>query len=126
LEAAALAAATHNPSTPRTMTTIEQHCQALVDRLQEKAEDGITFDHHTTHTYVRITRSDLNRPFAYVNKQTGALYLAKSKDGPQKSGPNGGVRYDLMDPQQRQECFRKAEPSGQFLYQIQRHWHLIK
>jgi hypothetical protein len=48
---------------------------------------------------------------AFVDKRTGEVYKSASWKSPAK-----GVRFNLLDKQSREECYRRADWAGSYLY----------
>jgi hypothetical protein len=48
---------------------------------------------------------------AFVDKNTGEVYKSASWKSPAK-----GVRYNLLDKKSREECYRRADWAGSYLY----------
>ena len=48
---------------------------------------------------------------AFVDKKTGEVYKSASWKSPAK-----GVRFNLLDPQSREECYRRADWASSYLY----------
>jgi len=48
---------------------------------------------------------------AFVDKETGEVYKPASFKAPAK-----GVRFNLLDKNSREECYRRADWAGGYLY----------
>ncbi len=69
--------------------------------LRIEQETGVNHDGSVTQKSIH----------AFVNKITGEVYKAATWKSPAKH-----VRYNLLDKQSRDECYRKADWAGSYLY----------
>jgi len=97
-------------------TEVHTYVKALVKRIQEQVPfEQVQVCSHQISTYFKITTSNSKMPLCYVLADTGAVYLPAPGGKAWRAGAKGGVRYDLMDDDSRELCFRLAEPTGSFL-----------
>lgn len=69
--------------------------------LRIEQETGVNFDSSVKQRSIH----------AFVDKNTGEVYKSASWKAPAK-----GVRYNLLDKQSREDCYRKADWAGSYLY----------
>lgn len=69
--------------------------------LRIEEETGVNHDGSVTQKSIH----------AFVDKNTGEVYKSASWKTPAK-----GVRYNLLDKQSREECYRRADWAGSYLY----------
>jgi hypothetical protein len=96
------------------------HEQCLEQIRNGTYDYGMSFYIVEGRKYLRIeTETNVNHDgsikqksiHAFVNKYTGEVYKSASWKSPAR-----GVRYNLMDKQSRDECYRNADWAGSYLY----------
>ena len=95
--------------------------QEQLDKIREGSYDyGMRFYIVEGRKYLRIEEeTSVNHDgsitqkhiHAFVNKKTGEVFKPASWKAPAKH-----VRYNLMDAQSRQNCYRNADWAGSYLY----------
>lgn len=89
----------------------QELCAVVKERAHDpsKTELGLEFGKK----YIRITITTYGNKsvHCFVNSVTGDVLKAASYKAPAK-----GIRYNLLDPQSRESCFRFADPYGGYLY----------
>jgi hypothetical protein len=97
---------------------IVKYSLMLCDALQMDAPAGYSYDldssgrkYHKIWMHIGDRRDSIH---AFIDKKTGEVYKAASVKAPAK-----GVRYNLLLIESREECFKRANWSGGYLYQYQ-------
>lgn len=93
---------------------VEYHQQKL-DDIAEGNYDGMykyTIEEGKKYLKITMNRDDNGRSVhAFVNKESGEVYKPKSWFAP---APH--VRFNLLDEQSREECLKRADWAGSYLY----------
>lgn len=95
------------------LQNVDYHNQKLAEIREGTYEYRIGFDVEETRKYYKIVKnqSGSNSVHAFVDKETGAVYKPASWRAPAK-----GARFNLLDTNSREECYRRADWSGGYLY----------
>lgn len=95
------------------LQNVDYHNQKLAEIREGTYNYRIGFNVEETRKYYKILRNDSNSTSvsAFVDKESGAVYKPASFKTPAK-----GVRYNLLDKNSREECYRRADWAGGFLY----------
>ena len=90
---------------------VKELCSIVKERAHDpsKTEMGLEFGKK----YIRVTISTYGAKsvHCFVNASTGDVLKSASYKAPAK-----GIRYNLLDEQSRERCFRNADPYGGYLY----------
>jgi hypothetical protein len=91
--------------------TKEYHRQQI-DKLCE-GEDVADFYIDTLRKYYKIVMSNRNQKsvHCFIDKETGDVFKSASWKSPAK-----GVRFNLLDDNSREECYRRADWASSYLY----------
>ena len=98
----------------------EMLCEALIqDYRSYAARNGFPnseppeYSVQVANKYLKVwMRDGAHRSIhAFIDKKTGEVYKPASIKAPAK-----GVRYNLLDENSREECFRRATWCGSYLY----------
>ena len=91
--------------------TKEYHRQQI-DKLCE-GEDVADFYIDTLRKYYKIVMSNRNQKsvHCFIDKETGDVFKSASWKSPAK-----GVRFNLLDDNSREECYRRADWTSSYLY----------
>lgn len=90
------------------------HFQRQLDAIRNDQYDwNISFDVEEGRKYAKImmNQSGSRSVHAFIDMKTGDVYKPASISKPAK-----GVRYNLFDKNSREECYRRADWSGSYLY----------
>ena len=98
---------------------VENYTQLLVESLQldinKKHDNYAEFVIVPGRKYLRVEMHYLDNNSksitAFVDKSTGDVYKPSSW-----SSPSTGVRYNVLDDVSREECLKRADWAGGFLY----------
>lgn len=95
------------------LQNVDYHNQKLAEIREGTYDYRINFNVEETRKYHKIvmTQSGSNSVHAFVDKETGAVYKPASWRAPAK-----GARFNLLDTNSREECYRRADWSGGYLY----------
>jgi len=88
--------------------------QRQLDAIRNDQYDwNISFDVEEGRKYAKIimTQSGSRSVHAFIDMKTGDVYKPASFSKPAK-----GVRYNLFDKNSREECYRRADWAGDYLY----------
>jgi len=92
---------------------VDYHNQKLDEIREGTYNYRIGFKVEETRKYYKILMNDSNSTSvsAFVDKETGEVYKPASFKAPAK-----GVRFNLLDKNSREECYRRADWAGGYLY----------
>ena len=99
---------------------IEKHCltlcDALVDNFKQQHPNSEPYKFYIEsgrkyHKVIMETNGQSRSVHAFVDKKTGEVYKAASFKAPAKH-----VRFNLNIISSREECFRRADWAGGYLY----------
>ena len=87
-----------------------------VNKIEEINNNGVEDEYYleTGRKYYKlIHKSGISRSVhCFINKTTGDVLKSASWNAPAK-----GVRYNLLDDNSRELCYRNCDPFGSYLYQ---------
>ena len=94
------------------ITSVSDRIEEYLDALNDNDSQHF-FTPVAGRKYVKIvcTYFGSRSVHAFVDKKTGDVYKPASWNAPAKH-----VRYNLMNEQSRNECFRLCDPYGGYLY----------
>lgn len=101
----------HQNLVHRTDSSYHKDC---LNSIREGTYDFRTsFDIHPLRKYLKIVMNygDGRSVHCFVNKTTGDVLKSASWSSPAK-----GVRYNLLNKESRETCYRNADWSGHYLY----------
>lgn len=88
--------------------------QSQLDAIREDRFDWrISFDVEEGRKYAKVmmNQSGSRSVHCFIDKVTGDVYKPASISKPAK-----GIRFNLFDKNSREECYRKADWAGSYLY----------
>lgn len=91
--------------------SVNYHKQQI-DKLCE-GEGVYEFYIDTLRKYYKVVMNDENQSHShcFIDKETGDVFKSASWKSPAK-----GVRFNLLDDNSREECYRRADWAGSYLY----------